>query len=301
MLIVVLGSAAGGGFPQWNCGCQNCAGVRTGAIRATPRTEDALAVSADGEAWYLLNASGDVRRQLESCPRLHPRAPRHTPLAGIVLTNGDVDHVAGLLALRESQPLVVHATACVRRGFTETNALARTLDRFPGQTTWRALPLGREVPLGDAGLGVTAIPAPGKLPIHLAGRVAPDIEENVGLRVRDARTGGVLAYFPGVGALTADVRAALAEADAVFFDGTFWASDELVALGLGGRRAEDMAHLPVGGPAGSLALLAGLHASRRLYTHVNNTNPLLRDDSPERARVAAAGWEVTRDGMELRL
>ena len=306
MLIRVLGSAAGGGFPQWNCGCPNCRGVRTGAIRAMPRTQESIAVSADGEGWLLLNASPEIRQQIESFPALHPRGPRHSPLQAVFLTNGDLDHCLGLLSLRESHPLVVYATEPVFRGFTEGNVLFRTLQRFPAQLTWRPLKAGREDEVvgtdgRPTGILVEPVPVPGKPPIHLEGRQSPDPEDGIGLRLREARTGRILAYFSGVAALTPAVRAALSDADAVFFDGTFWSSDELITLGVGEKRAEQMAHLPVGGAGGSLEGLRDLRAARRVYVHLNNTNPLLREDSPERAAVDAAGWEVAWDGMTLEL
>ena len=302
----MLGAAAGGGFPQWNCGCPNCRGVRAGAIAAAPRTQESVAVSADGEGWFLLNCSPEIRQQIESFDGLHPKAPRHSPVAAIVLTNGDLDHILGLLSLRESHPLVVYATERVRRGFTEGNVLYRTLERFPGQVTWRDLRLGREEPLSDvsgrpSGLLVEAVAVPGKLPIHLEGSRGGDPGDNVGLRIRESSTGRRLAYFPAAGGLTPAVRAALADADCVFFDGTFWSADELPGLGLGTKRAEDMAHLPVGGDAGSLTALRGLRAPRRIYIHINNTNPLLREDSVERKEAEAAGWEIATDGMEVRL
>jgi pyrroloquinoline quinone biosynthesis protein B len=308
--IRVLGAAAGGGFPQWNCGCPNCRGLRAGHIRATPRTQESVAVSADGVRWFLLNVSPEIRHQIESFSGLHPKAPRHSPIDAIVLTNGDLDHTLGLLSLRESHPLVVYATERVRRGFTEGNVLYRTLERFPDQVTWRALRPGREEALAEvdgraSGLIVEAVAVPGKLPIHLELGLAPlgagEPTDNVGLKIRDAATGRRLAYFPAVGGLTVDIRKALADADCVFFDGTFWSRDELPALGLGTKRAEDMAHLPVGGEAGSLAALRGLSAPRRIYIHLNNTNPLLRDDSMERKEAEAAGWEIAFDGMEVRL
>ena len=306
MLIRVLGSAAGGGFPQWNCGCPNCRGVRSGDLRATARSQECVAVSADGDRWFLLNCSPEIRQQIESFPPLHPRGPRHSPIAAILLTNGDLDHCLGLLSLRESHPLVVYATDRLRRGFTDGNVLYRTLDRFPGQVTWRSLELGREAELADvegrpAGLLVQAVAVPGKLPIHLETGAAPDPADSVGFRIRERATGRVLAYLSGVGAVSDAVRRAVEGADCVFFDGTFWSADELPGLGLGTKRAEDMAHLPIGGPEGSLARLNGVTARRRIFIHLNNTNPLLRDDSPERAHVEAAGWEVARDGMEVRI
>jgi len=306
MLIRVLGSAAGGGFPQWNCGCENCRGLRAGGLRARARTQESVAVSADGDQWFLINCSPEIRSQIESFPPLHPRGPRHSPIAAILLTNGDLDHCLGLLSLRESHPLAIYATERLRQGFTEGNVLYRTLDRFPGQVTWRRLELGREQELTGvdgrpSGLSVEPVAVPGKLPIHLETGATSQPEDSVGFRIRERRTGRVVAYLSGVGAVTDAVRRALEGADCVFFDGTFWSSDEMPASGLGTKKAEEMAHLPIGGPDGSLARLGGLGAPRRIFIHVNNTNPLLREDSPERAQVEAAGWEVACDGLEVRI
>lgn len=277
--------------------------MRDGTLRGTPRTQECVAVSADSKAWFLLNASPEIRTQIESFPPLHPRAPRHSPVAGIVLTNGDLDHCLGLLSLRESYPLTVYATDRVRRGFTENNILYRTLQRFPGQVTWRVLKPGHEEETTadghPTGLVLSAIAIPGKLPIHLEGRLSPDPEDNVALRIRESRTGRTLVYASAAGAVTPAVRAALERADCVFFDGTFWSSDELPSQGLGTRRAEDMAHVPVGGAQGSLALLVTAPGARRIFIHLNNTNPLLREDSPERQAVVQQGWEVAYDGMEV--
>jgi len=299
VLIRVLGSAAGGGFPQWNCGCTNCRGVREGSLKALPRSQESVAISGDGERWFLLNASPEIRQQIESFPSLHPRAARHSPIAAILLTNGDLDHCLGLLSLRESHPLVIYATERLRRGFTEGNVLYRTLERTPEQVTWRALKPGREEDLG--GLTVEAVSVPGKPPIHLEHAFPPDPEDGVGFKIRERGSGRVLAYFSGVAAVTDEIREALAGADCVLFDGTFWSEDELPAQGLGGKRAVQMAHVPIGGAGGSLASLSGLSAKRRIYIHINNTNPILREDSPERAAVVGAGWEIAWDGMEITL
>ncbi len=306
MILRVLGSAAGGGLPQWNCGCANCRAARAGDPATPARLEESIAFSADGEDWFLIQASPDVRRQIESFPALWPRQPRHTPVAAILLTNGDLDHVLGLLCLRESQPLVVYATQEVRRGFVEDNSVYRTLERFPGQVSWRALDLDGEQPLltadgADSGLSVMAVAAPGKRPLHLEGAGDPAPGDNVGLIVRDRRTGGRLAYFSALASLTPAVRERLADSDCLFIDGTFWTDDELITAGLGERRARQMAHLPVGGPDGSLAFLRTLSAPRKFLIHLNNTNPLLRADSPERAALAAARVEVAHEGLELRL
>ena len=306
MRIRVLGAAAGGGFPQWNCGCPNCRDARSGNPDTPPQTQECVAISADGERWVLLNASPEIRAQIESFPALHPRGPRESPIAALVLTNGDLDHTLGLLSLRESHPLVVYATDRMRRGFVEGNVLYRTLERFPGQVTWRMLALEQEAALLDVenepiGLSVEAVAAPGKPPVHLEGFAKTDPGENIGAVIQEPATGKRVAYFSAAGGLTPAMRQAIDRADCVFFDGTFWSSDELVALGLGAKRAEDMAHLPVGGADGSLALLAGARAPRRIYIHINNTNPLLRAHSRERAEAEARGWEIARDGMEFAL
>jgi pyrroloquinoline quinone biosynthesis protein B len=302
MRVQVLGSGAGGGLPQWNCACDNCTLVRAGDPRIAPRTQDSIALGAKGSGQLLINASPDILRHIERFERLWPRAPRDTPIAAVALTNGDLDHVIGLLSLRESQPLRILATSRVRAGLVERNAVLRTLARTPDQVTWTNLELGREVVLDDVGVGVTAFPVAGKLPVHLVGLVEPSPEDNVALKVRDLASGATLVVATAVGALDG-IGSLIAGADAVLFDGTFWKDDELVALGLGKARAHDMAHVPLGGASGSLAGLAPFAsaATRRVFTHINNTNPVLRADSPERGEVERAGWEIAFDGMELAL
>jgi pyrroloquinoline quinone biosynthesis protein B len=255
--------------------------------------------------WFLVNASPDIHRQIQASPDLWPREGRATPIHGVVLTNGDLDHTLGLFSLRESTPLALYATGTVRRGLVEGNTIFRTLERFPGQTTWHPLALDAAVPLlgpgGEpTGVTVTAVSLPGKVPKHLEGLAPPSPEDNVGLWVHDARTGKRLVVATAAGA-AGDYVARMDGADACLFDGTFWASDELPRLGLGTARAEDMAHLPIGGEGGSLAALAGLRAGRKVFTHVNNTNPILVEGSPERRAVEAAGWEVAHDGLEIAL
>lgn len=305
MLLRVLGSAAGGGFPQWNCACVNCAGIRNGLIYASPRMEESIGLSTGDDGWFLINASPDIRAQIESCVSLHPHQSRSSPIQAIVLTNGDLDHCLGLLSLRENHRLVLYATDSVRRGFTEGNVLYRTLQRFAGQVTWRTLKLDVEEPLlladgRPSGLSVMAVAVPGKLPIHLEGLVSPgEPDVNVGLRFRQSDDGGVFAYFPAVGRITSSVLNALEDADCIMFDGTFWSSDELSAPGFLGKSAEDLAHWPVGGSHGSLAMLSQITARRRVFIHINNTNPMLRIDSHERTLVDAAGWEVAWDGMGI--
>jgi pyrroloquinoline quinone biosynthesis protein B len=208
--------------------------------------------------------------------------------------------VAGLLSLRESQPLVLLATERVRAGLVERNALLRTLARTPDQVTWQRLELEREILLENVGLGVTAVAAPGKLPVHMVGLVEPSPEDNVALRVRDLASDRVVVIATAVGALDG-VDAMLGGAEAVLFDGTFWSEDELIVQGLGKVHARDMAHVPIGGDGGSLARLAGARVAQRVYTHINNSNPVLRADSPERNAVERAGWKIAFDGMELAL
>ncbi len=281
--------------------------MRKGLIAASPRTQESVCLSADDGDWFLINASPEVRAQIESFDALHPRQSRSTPIQAIFLTNGDLDHCLGLLSLRENHRLVLYATESVRRGFTEGNVLYRTLQRFAEQITWRTLKLDVEEPVllvdgRPSRLTVTAVAVPGKLPIHLEGLVSSgEADVNVGFRFRQSTNGKVLAYFSAVGRITPSVLNALEGADCVMLDGTFWSSDELSVPGFLEKSAEDLAHCPVGGPEGSLSMLSKIAALRRVFIHINNTNPMLREDSPERKLVEAAGWEVAWDGMEIRL
>ncbi|UJR83227.1 pyrroloquinoline quinone biosynthesis protein PqqB [Sandaracinus amylolyticus] len=293
MLVRVLGAAAGGGFPQWNCGCPQCEGVRAGTIRATPRTQESIAVSANGEHWILVNASPDVRAQIESFPPLHPRPPRRTPIAAVVLTNADLDHCLGLLTMREGTRLSVLATETVRRAFVEDNVLCRALDRIE----WVSLVPGatREI----AGLSIEAFSVPGKPPRYREGLTRPSDDDNVGLLLGEG--GRLLGYASSVRAWSDGLSLALSRAACVLVDGTFWSDDELIRLGCSTRRARDMGHLPIGGEDGLLRSARGVESARRIFIHVNNTNPILVETSPERAEVSAAGWEVAWDGMEIAL
>ena len=303
MRIHVLGSAAGGGFPQWNCGCPNCAGLRAGTIAATPRTQASVALSDREGNWFLIHAAPEISAQSAAFPPLHPRTLRDTPLAGIVLTNGDLDQCLGLLSLRESQPLHIYATESVRQAVTHENRFYRALDRTPGQITWHELKLYGSQTLLTADhrstqFVVTTIPVPGKPPLYMENQAAPQIDDNVALLVSEITGGPCLGYAPCVGACTADVERAVELADCLFFDGTFWSEDEFAALGIGGKTAHDMAHWPLGGVTGSLSMLAK-SSSRRIVIHINNTNPILRDDAPERRWMEQAGVEVAYDGMEI--
>lgn len=297
MHVVILGAAAGGGFPQWNCGCSNCVLVRSGSAQVTPATQDSVAVSADGESYYVLNASPDIHRQIQATPELSPRAPRHTPIAGLALSNGDMDHILGLFSLRESQPFELLATARVIEGLFDRNAMTKTLQRFSGQVTMR--PLAPSVPqdLGG-GMKLSAVPISGKLPVHLDGTMPNSPEDNVALVVEHA--GQRLVYAtacPDVSELGPLVDASTT----LLMDGTFFTEDELVNQGLSKAKAKSMAHQPISGENGSLPLLSRLGAKRVIYTHLNNTNPVWRKDSKERAICTDAGVEIAFDGMRFSL
>jgi pyrroloquinoline quinone biosynthesis protein B len=306
MRAIVIGSAAGGAFPQWNCGCPNCVGVREGREGLVARTQDSLAITANGDRFALVNASPDVLAQIKATPSLWPRAARHTPIGAVVLTNGDMDHILGLFSMRESQPLALYATPPVWAGL-EASVLVRTLKRFEGQVVFRPLAIGADVDLADAAgepIGITVRPfaAPGKLPVHLMGQAADapaSREDNIGLSFRESASKGAprLAYAAACASLDGIDLAELAEHSAVLFDGTFYREDELVRLGLSKAVAKDMAHMVISGDRGSLAGLASVGV-RKVYTHINNTNPILAA-SDERRAVEAAGWEIAFDGMEI--
>lgn len=305
--IIVLGAGAGGGFPQWNCNCPNCRRARAGDPAARPLTQSSLAVSGDGgRSWHLLNASPDLRQQIGQTPALHPReGARHSPIAGVVLTNADVDHVTGLLTLRESQPLVIHATPRVL-AVLRANAIFNVLDRCLVSTRPLALERAEDLvgPDGQSsGLTVTAFAVPGKVALWLEdpalanfGSVA---EDTVGLEV--ASGGRRFFYLPGCASLPAGLAERIRGADLVFFDGTTYRDDEMIALGLGTKTARRMGHMAMGGADGTIAAFAPLGVHRKIFIHINNSNPVLLADSAERAAVAAAGWEVAEDGMEVTL
>jgi pyrroloquinoline quinone biosynthesis protein B len=298
MHIIVLGSAAGGGFPQWNSACR----VGRRAWQADPaarwRTQCSLAISADGERWVLLNASPDLRQQILATPALHPKAsPRHSPIEAIVLTNGDVDHVAGLLTLREGQPLSLCATGTIL-DVLSANPIFDVLS--PSYVSRHCVALDQAVEV--AGLTVLPFAVPGKVALYLE-RGEPVIgaegEDTIGLEVR---AGGEPFYFvPGCARMTGVLRERLHGAPLVFFDGTLWTDDEMIRSGTGTKTGARMGHISVSGPEGSLAAFEALTMRRKIYIHINNTNPILLDDSPERAAVARAGWEVAHDGMEVSL
>jgi pyrroloquinoline quinone biosynthesis protein B len=293
---IVLGAAAGGGYPQWNCRCSVCRLAWTGVARAKPRTQASLAISADGEHWVLLNASPDLRTQLLATTALQPRTgPRDSPIAAVVLTGAEVDQIAGLLTLRERQGFTVFATA-------ETTAALNANPIFgvlaSGVVTRKVVV--RNEPFSLPGnLDAELFAVPGKVALYLEGEdpaLAAETGANVGVEIVCGNRR--LVYVPGAAGLTAALRERIARADVVLFDATLFADNEMIATGIGDKTGRRMGHMPLDGADGTLAALAGL-AGRRILTHINNTNPILIEGSVERRKVEAAGFEVAEDGMEI--
>lgn len=305
MIIKVLGSAAGGGFPQWNCNCRNCADVRRGVPGLQPRTQSSAAVSIDGRSWALLNASPDLRQQIAATPELNPRAEdpqRSSPIRCVVLTNADVDHIAGLLSLRESQPLTVYADPRVLSALSGSPIFGVLDGRFVERMPIR--PDEHFEPAGCSGLIVEAFTVPGKVALYLEDEQAgSDLGtapgDTIGLKLTDTRSGRFACYVPACAAVDDTLLRRMSGAAAILFDGTLFTDDEMIAQGLSPKTGRRMGHISMSGPDGSIAALAGLDAGRRIFTHINNSNPVLRQGSPERARVEAAGWEIAYDGMEV--
>jgi pyrroloquinoline quinone biosynthesis protein B len=325
MRVKILGSAAGGGFPQWNCACPNCRDFRAGGFVGKARSQAQVAISADSRSWFLLGASPDLRDQIEATPELHPRAEgrkdeipepaeevrkniRHSPIAGAVLLNADVDHTLGLLLLRELQPLRSYSTASIRRILTEDNSMFAMLQRVPGQLTWNDFAPGESFPLlntagEDSALRCRAF----SLGTHYPAYVSParrsglaQGEASLGLIV-EAPTGKRLAYFPAVPEIDDALLTELDSADVLLFDGTFWSDDELIRTQGAGQTARQMGHVPVSSPEGSLRLLAQLRRPRKIYVHINNTNPMLNEAGPEFRQVRESGWEVAEDGWRFEI
>jgi len=301
MWVRVLGSAAGGGFPQWNCACPSCRAVRDGSRPARTRTQSSIAVSPDHRRWFLVNASPDLRAQIESFPALHPTSrpedDRDVPLQAVLLTDAELDHTLGLLLLREGRDLVLHATEATRDTLCTGTALLRTLEAYC-RVRWQPVVPGVDVPLGG-GLSYRAFDVPTTKKARFGsgdgeGRV-------VGYRLTDERSGRTLVHLPVVQELTPAVRDQLEDCSCLLIDGTCWTDDELIRLGLAGRTAREMGHLPISGPGGSLEQLAPLPIERMIYIHVNNTNPILIEDAPERRFVEQHGIEVAVDGLELQM
>lgn len=304
MKILVLGSAAGGGFPQWNCNCRNCAGLRAGALDARARTQSSIAVAGDADAsWVLVNASPDIRAQLEANPVLQPaRGARDTAIGAIVLVDAQIDHTTGMFMLRESgRPWPVYCTDRVHEDLSRGNPIFGVLSSYCGVER-RPIAAGGEPFRIDAAAGVTweALPVASKPPPFSPNRASPVAGDNVALVLRDDSTGRSALYAPGLGAVDDTIWRAMQAADCVLVDGTFWTDDEMVGVGVSTKRARDIGHLPQSGPGGMLEWLDRLPAStRKILIHINNTNPILDERSAERAALASRGIEVAFDGMVI--
>ncbi|WP_036262611.1 pyrroloquinoline quinone biosynthesis protein PqqB [Methylocapsa aurea] len=297
MRILVLGSAAGGGFPQWNCCCPVCRLAWSGDKRVKPRSQSSLAVSADGERWLLLNASPDLRQQIIASPQLHPRgANRQSPIAAVYVTNGDIDHLAGLLTLREQQSFTLFGSLTTLEQVSGANVFAVLNKNLVHR---RAVDL--DVPV-DTGIGVSVTPfaVPGKVPLYLEGAqvdVGAENEATVGLEISDGAKS--FFYIPGCADINERLTRKLRGAALLFFDGTTFTDDEMVALGLSSKTAWRMGHVAMSGENGSIERLKACEIWRKIYVHINNTNPVLIEDSPQRSIVEKAGWDVAYDGMEV--
>lgn len=312
--ILVLGAGAGGGFPQWNCGCPQCRRARAGDAAAPVRTQSSIAVSADGERWVLVNASPDLGRQLLDQPKLHPKAGarRHSPISAVVVTNADVDHVAGLLTLREGHAFPLYATRRVH-DVLGANSIFNVLNR--DIVARRPLAAATPEPLTDAagnslGLTVELFTVPGKVALWLEDPTKPGFgsvpEDTVGVKVTETdppagQEARHFYYIPGCAALPDDLAARLDGAPLVLFDGTTYTDDEMAAHGVGTKTAARMGHMAMSGDDGSLAAFAPLSVGRKVFIHINNTNPVLIADTPARRAVEEAGWDVAYDGMEMTL
>ena len=304
MHVRILGSAAGGGFPQWNCNCPGCRAVRASQPGVYARTQSSLAIRAADGPWFLVNASPDVRQQLEQL-RDHPiSVVRSSPIAGVLLTDAEIDHTAGLMILREgTDPLQVYCTATVRGALTEGWPLLRVLQDYCG-VAWSALEPDVPFILGNdeaTGLEVEAFSLTAKSPKYMRSSSPATGDWVVGLTFRDRASHKVVTYAPALADWSQSVLERLEASDCILVDGTCWQNDELLALGTSTRTAQAMGHLPLAGVDGSLSYLAQLSCAHKILVHINNTNPILMADSPERQKVEAAGVEVGYDGLCLEL
>lgn len=290
----ILGAAAGGGLPQWNCGCENCNLARAGKIPS--QTQSSVAFTGSGKDWAVLNASPDIRQQFADCPDLHPTGLRTLPLHSVLVTNGDIDHVAGLLTLREMQPFSIFATRGIHDVLEENPVFSALNDSVVRRET-----VSLDTPVEIApGLMAELFAVPGKVPLYLEGdEVETDMmgEQTVGVHLRAGEKDAF--YIPGCARMNDDLSQRLAGAALVMFDGTLWADDEMVRAGLGQKTGKRMGHMSMSGPDGSIAAFDGLNVGKRIFVHMNNTNPVLRPDSEERAKAEAAGWTIGQDGMEI--
>ena len=307
MFIKVLGSAAGGGFPQWNCNCRNCASARAGIPGFRHRTQSSLAVSADGENWALLNASPDLRQQINDNPELGAKSAqglRHSPIKAVIMTNGDVDHIAGLINLREGQPFSIYGSD---RVLATLNANSVFNVVSPANAPRIILPLDKPIPLTgagvDLGLTVEAFAVPGKIALYLeteGANFGSRAGDTIGLEIR-SRSGKSFFYIPGCAEVDPPLAATIKGAPLIFFDGTLFTDDEMLTQGLSPKTGQRMGHISMSGPQGSIEVFKPLGIKRRIYVHMNNSNPALEDGSAAHRAIEAAGWEVGYDGMEVRL
>jgi len=310
MIIKVLGSAAGGGFPQWNCNGLQSAKVRAGAAGYKARLQSSLAVSQDGENWVLLNASPDIRQQINETRELHPAKDgpkRNSPIKAVVVTNADVDHIIGLVGLREAQPFSIYGSELVLATLS-ANSVFNVCN--PEIVPRIELPFEKPIPLKgagvDIGLTVEAFPVPGKVALFLE-KGSADANygsrdgDTIGLKVTDAKTGKAFFYIPGCAEIDPPLADRIRGADLIFFDGTLFEDDEMIKQGLLNKTGKRMGHMSLSGPEGSIAAFSKLGVKRRIYVHINNSNPVLNENSEARKVVDAAGWEVGFDGMEVRL
>lgn len=296
----MLGTAAGGGVPQWNCSCRLCDLCRRAAGAVTPRLQLQAIVSGDGQKWFLLNASPDLRFQIETNPELQPSPQygrRNTPIGGIVLTSADLDQVLGILLLREFQPLTVYATALVRRTL-EANSFFRMLERVPGQLTWVEILPGQPFLLGDSGILCTPIPLEGLLPYY-ARELDTREPGQASLGLLLEKDGRRVAYTPSLPEITPELREIYRSCNAILVDGTFWSDAELSRTQAGTPLARSIGHVPLSGEDGTIALLSDVDFPRKVFVHINNTNPILDPNSAEYQAVIEAGWQVAHDGWQL--
>lgn len=300
MKIIVLGAAAGGGFPQWNSNAPACNRARADDFAAPSRTQASIAISGNGRDWYLLNASPDLRQQINQTPELHPRSGlRSTPIRGVVLTGGDVDVIAGLLTLREREPFSVFASRRILE-ILDANPIFEVLARDVVER--RQVGLGEPVELAG-GLRVELFAVPGKVPLYLeqGSGMQPVLADETTVAAMISDSVSRVLFIPGCAAITPDLADRISGADALFFDGTLWRDDEMIAAGIGTKTGHRMGHMSLSGPDGTIAALAPLSIGQRFLLHINNSNPVLLADSPERAEAEAAGWTVCHDGMRITL
>ncbi len=304
MLIHVLGSAAGGGFPQWNCNCPNCRGLRSKTIDAKARTQSSIAISADGLNWVIFNTSPDILTQLAAFPALQPaREIRDTAIKAIVYIDSQIDHTTGLLMLREGCPHEIYCSDMVFEDLTTGFPLFTMLKHWNGGIRRHAIPLdGRHFHIPDIdGIEFTAIPVTGKAPPYSPHRHDAHIGDNIGVKITDTNTGKNAFYAPGLGQITEQTKNLMNAADCLLVDGTFWQEDEMAVVGLGDRKAADMGHLPQSGDNGMMEILRPMSKPRKILIHINNTNPILNETSEQRKILASEGIEVAYDGMDIEL